>query len=85
MSRIIARHRRFNAAGSRAKTLRPTASRIRCAGRKATGAAVIHSRRARSVCTGRGYPIILRQILPSSHTGFTHDTLLSAFVIQALG
>ena len=27
----------------------------------------------------------LYQLLPSSHTEFTHDTLLSAFVIQALG
>ena len=35
MSRTIARHRRFNAAASRAKTLRPIAGRIRCAGRAA--------------------------------------------------
>ena len=35
MSRAIARHRRFNAAASRAKTLRPIAGRIRCAGRAA--------------------------------------------------
>ena len=27
----------------------------------------------------------LCQILPSSHTEFTHDALLSAFAIQALG
>ena len=27
----------------------------------------------------------LCQISPSSHTGFTHDALLSAFLIRALG
>ncbi len=85
MSRTAARHRRFNAAGSRAKTLRPTAGRIRCAGRKAPGAAVIHSATTRAVCTGGGYRMNLCQISPSSPTGFTHDALRSAFVIQVLG
>ncbi len=85
MSRATVRHRRFNAAGSRAKTLRPTAGRIRCAGRKAPGAAVIHSATTRAVCTGGGYRMNLCQISPSSHTGFTHDALRSAFVIQVLG